>query len=42
MQTLRDAGVTVLIGDGGFTPHPPRQGNLDAYPWQAAIEALPS
>ncbi|MGW2190462.1 flavoprotein [Streptomyces sp. NPDC001719] len=41
VETLRQAGVTVLLGDGGFVPHKPRQGNLDAYPWQAAIDALP-
>lgn len=39
---LRDAGVRVLLGDsGGFVPHPPRHGDLDAYPWQAAVDALP-
>jgi hypothetical protein len=38
---LRESGVTVLLGDGGFTPHPPRHGNLDAYPWDAALAALP-
>ncbi|MCS0606004.1 flavoprotein [Streptomyces sp. LP11] len=38
---LREAGVTVLLGEGGFTPHKPKQGNLDAYPWQAALDALP-
>lgn len=42
VQVLRDAGVTVLLGGQGFQPHPPRQGDLDAYPWQAAIEALPT
>ncbi|MCD9145489.1 flavoprotein [Streptomyces albireticuli] len=41
VTTLREAGVTVLLGDTGFTPHPPRKGNLDTYPWQAAINALP-
>ncbi|MFF3276600.1 flavoprotein [Streptomyces chrestomyceticus] len=39
---LREAGVTVLLGDKGFTPHKPRHGDLDAYPWQAAIDALPA
>ncbi|MCY0947302.1 flavoprotein [Streptomyces antarcticus] len=39
---LREAGVTVLLGEGGFTPHKPRHGDLDAYPWQAAIDALPA
>lgn len=41
IETLRTAGVTILLGEGGFTPHKPRHGNLDAYPWQAAIDALP-
>ncbi|AZM57330.1 flavoprotein [Streptomyces sp. WAC 01529] len=37
---LREAGVTVLLGDGGFTPHKPKQGNIDAFPWQAGLNAL--
>ncbi|MBY8889308.1 flavoprotein [Streptomyces sp. PTM05] len=41
VAVLREAGVTVLLGDGGFVPHEPKHGNLDAYPWQAAIDALP-
>jgi hypothetical protein len=41
VATLREAGVTMLLGDGGFLPHPPRHGNLDAYPWDAALAALP-
>ncbi|MFG2112246.1 flavoprotein [Streptomyces sp. NPDC048718] len=42
VQELRAAGVTILLGEGGFVPHKARQGDLDAYPWQAAIDALPS
>ncbi len=42
VDTLRAAGVTMLLGDGGFVPHPPRHGNVDAYPWQTAIAALPA
>ncbi|WP_240136634.1 flavoprotein [Streptomyces sp. MUM 178J] len=46
VATLREAGVTVLLGDGqtdgGFVPHPPRQGDPDAYPWDAALAALPA
>ncbi|MFH8609975.1 hypothetical protein ACH4D5_21095 [Streptomyces sp. NPDC018029] len=38
---LREAGVTVLLGEGGFTPHKPKQSDLNAYPWQVALEALP-
>ncbi|MCB5166521.1 flavoprotein [Streptomyces bambusae] len=41
VEDLRAAGVTVLLGEDGFVPHPPRQGDLDAYPWKAAIDALP-
>lgn len=39
---LRGAGVTVLLGEGGFAPHKPKHGDLDAYPWQVAIDALPA
>ncbi|MEU8550186.1 hypothetical protein AB0C81_24905 [Streptomyces roseoverticillatus] len=42
VETLRNAGVTVLLGEGGFVPHRPRQGDADAYPWRAAVEALPA
>ncbi|MEU8516354.1 flavoprotein [Kitasatospora sp. NPDC048722] len=42
VETLRGAGVTVLLGPGGFEPHPPRQSHLHAYPWPAAIAALPA
>jgi phosphopantothenoylcysteine synthetase/decarboxylase len=38
---LRAAGVRVLLGEGGFVPHPPRQDDVAAYPWQAAVDALP-
>ena len=41
VETLRTAGVTVLLGDGGFVPHKSRHGDLAAYPWQAAVDALP-
>ncbi|MFI9202821.1 flavoprotein [Streptomyces sp. NPDC053048] len=43
VAALREVGVTVLLGAGGFVPNPPREGDdQDAYPWQAAISALPS
>ncbi|MFV8133164.1 flavoprotein [Streptomyces syringium] len=42
VEILREAGVTVLLGEGGFVPHKPRHGDLDAYPWQAAVDALPA
>lgn len=39
IDELRKSGVTVLLGEGGFVPHPPRAGVsvLDAFPWQAAL-----
>lgn len=42
VEELRQAGVTVLFGDGGFVPHPPRTGGsrLSAYPWELALEAV--
>lgn len=42
VRLLREWGVTVLLGEGGFQPHPPKQGRLDAYPWDAALDALPA
>lgn len=38
---LRESGVTVLFGEGGFVPHPPRTGGqvMDNYPWGAALRA---
>lgn len=49
VATLRKAGVRVLLNDGqeqdtesAFTPHRPKHGNVDAYPWNAALDALPS
>lgn len=39
---LREAGVTVLLGEDGFVPHKPKHGDLDAYPWQTAIDTLPA
>ncbi|MGW2724095.1 flavoprotein [Streptomyces sp. NPDC001492] len=41
VATLRESGVKVLLGEGGFVPHRPRHGNVHAYPWQAALDALP-
>ena len=40
VETLTAAGVNLLLGNGGFVPHLPRQGNLEAYPWEAAIAQL--
>ncbi|WP_436502072.1 flavoprotein [Actinokineospora sp. HUAS TT18] len=38
---LRDSGVVVLLGEGGFVPHPPRTGGqvMDSFPWHAALQA---
>ncbi|MBB5800800.1 hypothetical protein F4560_000568 [Saccharothrix ecbatanensis] len=39
---LRESGVTVLFGEDGFVPHPPRTGGqvMDSYPWHLALEAI--
>jgi len=44
VETLRTAGVAVLLGPGGYQPHPPHQGSqhLHKYPWQAALDAVES
>lgn len=34
---LRDMGVQVLYGDGGFVPNEPGTGKPDAYPWGKAL-----
>jgi len=41
-RELRDADVEVLLGEGGFVPHPPGQGDakLPSYPWGTALRAL--
>ncbi len=39
---LRGAGVTVLLGEGGFVPHVPKHGDAAAFPWHAALRALPA
>ncbi|MGH3914987.1 MAG: flavoprotein [Pseudonocardiaceae bacterium] len=42
IEVLRSAGVTVLLGPGGYEPHAPHQGSkyLHQYPWQAALDAI--
>ena len=39
---LREAGVTVLLGKGGFIPHPAGQGGtrIAAFPWEITLEAI--
>lgn len=43
VATLRKAGVRYLLNDGhdhGFTPHPPKHGRIEAYPWKVALDVL--
>ncbi|MEV0675496.1 flavoprotein [Actinosynnema sp. NPDC050436] len=42
IATLRAARVTVLFGEGGFRPHPPRTGGrvMATYPWHLALDAV--
>lgn len=42
VQELRQAGVKVLLGDEGYTPHTPHRGskNLPHYPWAKALSAV--
>ncbi|MET9254610.1 flavoprotein [Streptomyces sp. NPDC003717] len=35
---LREMGVTVLYGEGGFVPNQPGQGRPDAYPWELLLD----
>jgi hypothetical protein len=42
VEALRLEGVRVLLGPGGFEPHPPRAGgeHIDGFPWQTALDCL--
>lgn len=40
ISVLENAGVRVLLGEGGHIPHQPGQGNAGAFPWHAALKAL--
>lgn len=40
LDTLRNAGVRVLYGPGGFEPNEPGQGRPAAYPWHLALQAI--
>lgn len=42
VETLRDEGVSILLGPGGFQPHPPRTGGsvIDSYPWHLALDEV--
>jgi phosphopantothenoylcysteine synthetase/decarboxylase len=39
VDALRAEGVRILLGPGGFQPHPPRTGGnlIDSYPWHLAL-----
>lgn len=39
---LREANVTVLLGEGGFIPHPAGQGGsrIATFPWKVALDAI--
>ncbi|MEV1012111.1 flavoprotein, partial [Streptomyces sp. NPDC049881] len=37
--TLREAGVRVLYGPGGFVPNEPGRGRPEEYPWNLALDA---
>ncbi|WP_406501989.1 flavoprotein [Streptomyces sp. NBC_01590] len=39
---LRSQGVIFLDGSDGYEPHPPKQGNPQAYPWHLALDAVGS
>lgn len=41
-RELREAGIEVLLGDGGFVPNPPGQGEqtLPGYPWELALRVV--
>lgn len=40
VETLRGEGVRVLLGPGGFEPHPPRTGSgrTESFPWHLALD----
>lgn len=42
VESLRDEGVQVLLGAGGWIPHPPGTGGerLESFPWAAALDAV--
>lgn len=44
LQRLREWGATVLFGDHVYPLHPPGTGerHLHAFPWEAAVAALPN
>jgi hypothetical protein len=42
VETLRGEGVRILLGPGGFEPHPPRTGagHAESFPWHLALDEV--
>ncbi len=42
VECLRGEGVRILLGPGGFEPHPPRTGGsrTSTYPWHLALDEV--
>ena len=40
VAALREDGVRVLLGQGGFEPRPPRSGDTAEFPWHLALDAV--
>ncbi|MCX4746165.1 flavoprotein [Kitasatospora sp. NBC_01287] len=40
VEALRGSGVRVLLGEGGFVPNEPGQGDPAVFPWDLALAAL--
>ena len=42
VESLRSEGIRILLGPGGFEPHPPRTGNglIAAHPWHLGLDEL--
>ncbi|MFC9230524.1 hypothetical protein ACFTZI_16435 [Streptomyces decoyicus] len=38
VATLRNAGVSVLYGPGGFEPNEPGKGRPESYPWHLPLD----
>jgi phosphopantothenoylcysteine synthetase/decarboxylase len=40
VESLRAEGIRILLGPGGFEPHPPRTGGdrIASYPWHLALD----
>ena len=40
VEALRGEGIQILLGPGGFEPHPPRTGGdrIASYPWHLALD----